>query len=88
MLSPSTFPIGYARVTIVPEAARTYRANFPDCPVDPRDIRQVLRSVEDLLAIAACQVTRGLTEKEMTQFDIATPIFDVARRQCPPPIGQ
>jgi site-specific DNA-cytosine methylase len=30
----------------VPEAARTYRANFPECIVDPRDIRDISHSDE------------------------------------------
>lgn len=36
----------------VPEAARTYRRNFPDCIVDGRDIRAVISDVEAFLAQA------------------------------------
>ena len=38
----------------VPEAARTYRTNFPDCVVDQRDIREISASdetVADFLAM-------------------------------------
>jgi DNA-cytosine methyltransferase len=34
----------------VPEAARTYRTNFPDCIVDPRDIREISGSVDAVMA--------------------------------------
>jgi DNA (cytosine-5)-methyltransferase 1 len=43
----------------VPEAARTYRTNFPDCVVDPRDIREISASdetVANFLAIAGLKV--------------------------------
>jgi len=43
----------------VPEAARTYRANFPDCVVDQRDIREISASDETVakfLAIAGLKV--------------------------------
>jgi DNA (cytosine-5)-methyltransferase 1 len=43
----------------VPEAARTYRTNFPDCVVDERDIREISASdeaVANFLAIAGLKV--------------------------------
>jgi site-specific DNA-cytosine methylase len=32
----------------VPEAAHTYRANFPGVPVDPRDIRKIIADPEEI----------------------------------------
>jgi WD40 repeat protein len=46
--------------------------------------RQYLVDVTDLLAIAACRVGRGFTTDEITHFEVGTPHFDFARRQCPP----
>ena len=43
----------------VPEAARTYRTNFPDCVVDMRDIREISASdemVANFLAIVDLKV--------------------------------
>jgi DNA-cytosine methyltransferase len=43
----------------VREAARTYRTNFPDCVVDPRDIREISATdeiVANFLAIAGLKV--------------------------------
>ncbi len=54
----------------VPEAARTYTTNFPDCVVDPRDIREISASdetVADFLAIA------GLKAGELDVLDGSPP---------------
>jgi len=49
--------------------------------------RVYLVQVKDLLAVAACRVARGLTEEEIKRFDVGTPKFDFAMRQCPPVLG-
>jgi WD40 repeat protein len=49
--------------------------------------RQYLVHIEDLLAVAACRVARGLTEQEIKRFDVGTPKFDFEKRQCPPALG-
>ena len=47
--------------------------------------RQYLVRAEDLLAIAACRVGRGLTDEEIKRFQVPTPLlFDLDKRQCPP----
>jgi WD40 repeat protein len=51
---------------------------------DDSTARIYLVRVEDLLAVAACRVPRGLTEEEINRFDVGTPRFDIAKRQCPP----
>ena len=61
----------------VPEAARTYRKNFPDCKVDKRDIREISandESVVDFLAMA------GLKPGELDVLDGSPPCseFSVA----------
>jgi len=43
---------------------------------------------QDLLAIAACRVGRGLTEEEIHGFNVPTPLhFDFAKLQCPPKLS-
>jgi site-specific DNA-cytosine methylase len=37
----------------VREAARTYKANFPDAVIDPRDIRDIARSKQEVIAFLA-----------------------------------
>jgi len=45
--------------------------------------------VEDLLKITACKVGRGLTDDEITRFQVSTPLrFDFAKRQCSPTATQ
>ena len=54
----------------VPEAARTYRLNFPDCQVDPRNIREISASdgtVADFLGRA------GLKPGELDVLDGSPP---------------
>ncbi len=44
----------------VPEAARTYRSNYPDCHLDTRDIRELIRSSATLdIFLAKSGTTRG-----------------------------
>jgi hypothetical protein len=43
-----------------------------------------LVQVDDMLAVAACRVGRGFTAEEINRFDVGTPHFDFATRQCPP----
>ncbi len=47
-------------------------------------VRQYLVEKEDMLAIAACRLGRGLTEKELQQFGLDTTHFVFEERQCPP----
>jgi WD40 repeat protein len=50
--------------------------------------RQYLVYTQDLLAVAACRVGRGLTDDEIILFQVPTPLkFDFAKRQCPPTLG-
>jgi DNA-cytosine methyltransferase len=54
----------------VPEAARTYQTNFPDCPVDQRDIREISgtdKTVVDFLGRA------GLTPGDLDVLDGSPP---------------
>lgn len=46
-------------------------------------VRQYLVNVQDLLAVAACRVGRGLTGDEINRFEVDTPHFDFNRRTCP-----
>ena len=46
--------------------------------------RQYLVNVDDLLAVAACRVGRGLTAEEIEQFGVGTPRFVFEGRLCPP----
>lgn len=46
--------------------------------------RQYLVNIEDLLAIAACRVSRNLTNEEMERFSINERYFVFEERQCPP----
>jgi len=47
--------------------------------------RQYLVRTEDLLAVAACRVGRGLTDEEIQRFQVPLPLqFDFSKRQCPP----
>jgi WD40 repeat protein len=46
--------------------------------------RQYLVNIEDLLAVAACQVSRGMTQEELDSFGIDEPRFAFTKRQCPP----
>jgi hypothetical protein len=50
--------------------------------------RLYLVHMEDLLAVAACRVPRSLTDEEIKRFDVGTPSFDFATRQCPPVLEQ
>jgi WD40 repeat protein/energy-coupling factor transporter ATP-binding protein EcfA2 len=51
--------------------------------------RQYLVNVDDLLKVAACRVSRGLTDEEIQRFQVPTPLkFDFAKRQCPPVLGE
>jgi WD40 repeat protein len=51
--------------------------------------RQYLVNVDDLLAVAACRVGRGLTDEEIARFQVPTPLrFDFAKRQCPPSVAR
>lgn len=54
----------------VPEAARTYRANFPDCIIDPRDIREISGSDE---AVAAFLAAAGLKPGDVDMLDGSPP---------------
>jgi len=54
----------------VPEAARTYRANFPDCVVDPRDIREISASDE---TVANFLAIGGLKAGELDVLDGSPP---------------
>jgi hypothetical protein len=48
-------------------------------------LRQYFLNTEVLLKIAACQVDRELTQEEIAQFQVPTPLhFSTASRQCPP----
>ena len=47
--------------------------------------RQYLVASADLQRVAACRVSRGLTDAEVAGFQVPTPLaFDFATRQCPP----
>src|SRR6202035_1178506 len=50
----------------VSEAARTYRANFPDCVVDQRDIREISASHE---RVASFLTVVGLKTGELDILD-------------------
>jgi DNA-cytosine methyltransferase len=54
----------------VPEAARTYGINFPDCVVDQRDIREISASDE---AVAAFLASAGLKPGELDLLDGSPP---------------
>lgn len=54
----------------VPEAARTYAINFPDCVVDQRDIRKISTSDE---AVAALLARVGLNPGELDILDGSPP---------------
>lgn len=54
----------------VPEAARTYQSNFPDCVVDQRDIREISASDE---AVAALLSRVGLKRGELDILDGSPP---------------
>jgi DNA-cytosine methyltransferase len=54
----------------VPEAVRTYRANFPDCIVDPRDIREISGSDQ---AVAGFLAAAGLKPGEVDILDGSPP---------------
>jgi DNA-cytosine methyltransferase len=54
----------------VPEAARTYRKNFPDCRVDERDIRLITASEETVDAFLA---SAGLKRGELDMLDGSPP---------------
>ena len=42
-------------------------------------------NVDDLLALVACRVGRGLTQDEIIRFQVPTSLhFDFNKRQCPP----
>jgi len=48
-----------------------------------------LSNAADVLAIAACRVGRGLTDEEISRFQVPTPLkFDFTHRQCPPTLGR
>lgn len=61
----------------VPEAARTYRANFPDCHVDQRDIREIISSQNSLQEFMS---SGGLNVGELDLLDGSPPCceFSVA----------
>jgi WD40 repeat protein len=48
------------------------------------EARQYLVEPQDLLAVAACRVGRGLTKDEIERYQVGQPQFDLAQRQCPP----
>jgi WD40 repeat protein len=50
-------------------------------------VRQYAVPLDALLPIAACRAGRGLTDAEIKQFDVGTPHFDLAKRQCPTTLG-
>jgi DNA-cytosine methyltransferase len=54
----------------VPEAARTYRANFSDCIVNQRDIREISASSENVIAFLA---SAGLEQGELDVLDGSPP---------------
>jgi DNA-cytosine methyltransferase len=54
----------------VPEARHTYRANFPDCVVDQRDIREISKSEE---TVAAFLALAGLKRGELDVLDGSPP---------------
>jgi site-specific DNA-cytosine methylase len=54
----------------VPEAARTYRTNFPECIVDQRDIREISHSDE---AVAGLLAKAGLAVGEIDICDGSPP---------------
>ncbi|MBA3946201.1 MAG: hypothetical protein H0X37_16760 [Herpetosiphonaceae bacterium] len=43
-----------------------------------------LTATDNLLAVAPCLVGRGLTPDEIKDFQVGSPRFDFAQRQCPP----
>ena len=50
--------------------------------------RQYLVELDDLLAVAAFQVGRGLTAEEIARFNVPTPLaFDFSKRACPARVG-
>jgi S1-C subfamily serine protease len=56
---------------------------------EDKTARQYIVNVEDLLAVAACRVGAGLTDAEIAQFQVLTPLkFDFTHRQCPPALGR
>ena len=63
----------------VPEAARTYRTNFPDCVADPRDIREISASDE---TVASFLAIAGLKVGELDVLDGSPPCceFSIAGR--------
>jgi DNA-cytosine methyltransferase len=54
----------------VPEAARTYKTNFPDCVVDQRDIREISKNDE---TVAAFLALAGLKRGELDVLDGSPP---------------
>jgi DNA-cytosine methyltransferase len=54
----------------VPEAARTYQTNFPDCVIDQRDIREISESDESVAAFLALV---GLKVGELDVLDGSPP---------------
>jgi WD40 repeat protein len=54
-----------------------------------RTARQYLVRVEDLLAVAACRVSRPLTSEEIQRFAVPLPLkLDFEHRRCPPMLGR
>jgi hypothetical protein len=52
---------------------------------DDGTARQYLLALDDLSAVAACRVSRGLTSDEVSYFQVPTPLqFDFEHRSCPP----
>jgi WD40 repeat protein len=47
-------------------------------------VRQYLIRPNDLLAVAACQVGRGLSAEEAATYRLGEPRFKFEKRQCPP----
>jgi DNA-cytosine methyltransferase len=66
----------YAVIEFVPEAARTYRRNYPETYIEPRDIRDVLRSQSEFFD------QMGLQPRELDVLDGSPPCseFSVAGR--------
>lgn len=61
----------------VPEARRTYSANFPNCPIDARDIRELVRNYENIRLFL---LEAGLEAGELDLLDGSPPCseFSVA----------
>jgi WD40 repeat protein len=81
---------GQALVTFGGHTAEVWSAVFsPDgrrvlTASDDATAHQSLIDVDDLLAIAACRVGRGLTHDEIERYAVGTVHFHFEQRQCLP----